>query len=70
MTPEQFKAALKELGWSQSEFGRKAGLTPTTVSRYALGENEVPLWAERYLGIACDIQRLHASYIKPIGSKK
>jgi transcriptional regulator with XRE-family HTH domain len=68
MTPEEFKKALLELKWSQSEFGRKAGLTPTTVSRWATGETEVPRWADSYLGLALEVQRLHAQYIEPKGT--
>ena len=65
MNPDEFKAALKVLGWNQSEFGRKAGLTPATVSRYATGENEIPAWVEKYLGLTAELKRLYAEYVAP-----
>ena len=65
MTIVEFKAALRALGWSQSEFARKAGLTPNTSSRYANGDAAIPRWVERYLGVMQEIARLHAQYVEP-----
>jgi transcriptional regulator with XRE-family HTH domain len=65
MNPDEFKAALKVLGWNQSEFGRKAALTPATVSRYATGENEIPAWVDKYLGLTLEVKRLYAAYVAP-----
>lgn len=34
MSPSDFRAALAELGLSQAEFGRQAGVPPNTVNRW------------------------------------
>lgn len=65
MTPEAFTAALAAVGWKQSDFCRKAGLTPQTPSRWANGLNPIPAWVPAYLGAMGEIQRLHSTYVLP-----
>lgn len=68
MTKEEFRETLLTLGWNQTEFARKAGLTPPTANRYAMGEVEIPLWVESYLGMVMEIQRLYHDYVLPHGN--
>lgn len=69
MTPEQFAAALDALGWKQSDFCRKTGVTPNTPSRWMTAKTPIPLWVPAYLGAMQDLAALHAKYIatKPGG---
>lgn len=65
MTPDDFTAALAALGWKQSDFCRKTGMTKQTPSRWANGLTPIPLWVAAYLGAMQDIKRLHLAYIDP-----
>ena len=64
MTPEDFTAALASLGWKQSDFCRKAGVTKQTPSRWANKLTPIPAWVPAYLGAMADIKRLHRVYIE------
>ena len=64
MTPDAFTAALAALGWKQSDFCRKSGVTKQTPSRWANGLTPVPAWVPAYLGAMQEIKRLHAAYIE------
>lgn len=70
MTPEQFAHALTALGWKQTDFVRRTGLTTGTVSRWATGQVPIPLWAGEYLGALQELAALHAKYIKPVKAPK
>jgi transcriptional regulator with XRE-family HTH domain len=63
LTPQQFTAALAALGWKQSDFCRKTGVSKQTPSRWALGQTPIQPWVGAYLGAMLDIKRLHAAYI-------
>ncbi|GEM_PF-2272368 len=63
LTPDEFKAALRQLGWKQADFARKAGLSHPTPSRWVAGEVPIPEWAEAFLGMAIEVQRLHVKYV-------
>jgi len=65
MTPEEFTSALAALGWKQSDFCRKSGVTKQTPSRWANGQSPIPLWVGAYLGAMQDMAALHAKYIAP-----
>ena len=65
MTPQQLAEALKELGWKQSDFWRKAGLNKDTPSRWLSGVTPIPDWVPAYLGAMVDLKRLHSKYIDP-----
>ena len=65
MTPEAFTATLAALGWKQSDFCRKSGVTKQTPSRWANGLTPVPAWVPAYLGAMQEIKRLHQTYIEP-----
>lgn len=66
MQPEQFAQALTELGWKQTDFVRRTGLTKGTVSRWATGQVPIPLWAGEYLGALQELAAVHARYVKPL----
>ncbi len=65
MNPEQFTAALAALGWKQSDFCRKSGVTKQTPSRWANSLTPIPAWVPAYLGLLLELQRLHAAYLVP-----
>ena len=65
MSPDQFTAALAALGWKQSDFCRKAGVTKQTPSRWANGLTPIPAWVPAYLGLLGELQRLHTAYLVP-----
>lgn len=65
MTNDEFKAALRALGWKQTDFARKAGLNPTTISRWVTGDVPVPEWAARYLHAMQRIADLHTEFVVP-----
>lgn len=65
MTPEEFAAALAALGWKQSDFCRKTGVTPNTPSRWMNEHTPIPQWVGAYLGAMLDLAALHAKYIAP-----
>lgn len=65
MSPDAFTAALAALGWKQSDFCRKSGVTKQTPSRWANGLTPVPAWVPAYLGAMQEIKRLHQVYIEP-----
>ena len=67
MSPEQFTAALAVLGWKQSDFCRKAGVTKQTPSRWATGHTPIPAWVPAYMGAMQDLKRLHRQYIQEPG---
>ena len=63
MTPVEFTDALSELGWKQSDFCRKTGVSKDTPSRWAAGKTPIQAWVPAYLGAMLDLKRLHAKYI-------
>lgn len=69
MTPQEFTDALAVLGWKQSDFCRKTGVSKDTPSRWASGKTPIPAWAPAYLGAMLDLAALHAKYIAPNSSR-
>ena len=65
LTPEQFTTALAGLGWKQSDFARRVGITPQSVNRWAAGTAPCPPWLAEYLGAMAAIKALHARFIDP-----
>lgn len=65
LTAEQFAQALTALGWKQTDFVRRTGLTTGTVSRWATGQVPIPLWAGEYLGVMQELAALHEKFVKP-----
>jgi transcriptional regulator with XRE-family HTH domain len=66
MTPDQFTAALDALGWKQTEFCRKTGLTKQTPSNWVRGRSPIPVWVEAYLGAMLDLSTLYRKYAAPL----
>lgn len=66
MQPVQFVQALTALGWKQTDFVRRTGLTKGTVSRWATGQSPIPLWVGEYLGALQELAAVHARYVKPL----
>lgn len=64
MTPEEYAAALKQLGWKPVDFCRLADVHRNTVSRWTNNQVPIPGWARRFLAMALEIQRL-AKLIEP-----
>ncbi|QJW84350.1 helix-turn-helix transcriptional regulator [Ramlibacter terrae] len=67
VTPEAFRAALAELGWSQTFFADAFGCAVGTVSRWANGVNVIPPWVGVFLSLPLEIQRLHFRYVQKGG---
>lgn len=65
MTPDEFTQALAVLGWKQSDFCRKTGVSKDTPSRWASGKTPIQAWAPAYLAAMQDLADLHAKYIEP-----
>ena len=68
MTPEQFIDALAKLGWKQSDFCRKTGVSKNTPSRGVNGETPIQAWVAAYLGAMQDLADLHAKYLATTGA--
>ncbi|MBN9407227.1 MAG: helix-turn-helix transcriptional regulator [Burkholderiales bacterium] len=66
LSPEQFTRALDALGWKQTDFARRTGLSLSAVNRWATGQAPAPLWAAAYLGAMLDLASLHAKYLAPL----
>lgn len=63
MQPDEFDAALAELGWKGSDFCTRAGLVSDTIWRWRKGLAPIPAWAGEYLRAMLAIQRLHAEFV-------
>lgn len=64
MTPQEFAAALKVLGWKQSDFCKMADVDKNTPSRWMNEITPIPGWAARFLAMAMEIKRI-SSLIEP-----
>jgi DNA-binding transcriptional regulator YiaG len=69
MTPNEFEAALKHLGWKPADFCRLADVHRNTVSRWVNNQVPIPGWARRFLEMAQEIKRL-SKLIEPQKQKK
>jgi len=69
MTHEQFTQALAALGWKQSDFCRKTGVSKNTPSRWVNGDTPIQSWVPAYLGAMQDLADLHAKYVTPDSPK-
>lgn len=65
MTPDEFKTALRAIGWKQSDFARRAGLNPGSVTRWVQGEVPIPEWAAHYLELLQRVDTLHREFVVP-----
>ena len=65
MTSDELRDALKTLGWNQAEFGRRTGMSPDAVSRWATGNVTPPPWCAAYLGAMLDLAMLRDKYLAP-----
>ena len=66
LSPDQFTSALAALGWKQTEFARRTGMSTTAVNRWATGKDPAPLWATAYLDAMLDLAMLHRKYLAPM----
>jgi transcriptional regulator with XRE-family HTH domain len=70
MTSDQFLQALAQLGWKQSDFCRKTGLTAQTPSRWVNGHGSIPAWVDHFLGAMLDLAALHRKYLAPLPARQ
>lgn len=62
LTPDQFRAKLQALGFTQTAFARVVDIDPRTVRRYAAGDLVVtPLVAWALKGLAAEVARQEAA---------
>lgn len=65
MQIEEFDGALDALNWKVSDFCRQAGLHRNTPSRWRNDGVPIPLWVEKFLGMALEVKRLHDKFVLP-----
>lgn len=65
MTGDELRDALKVLGWTQAEFGRRTGVSPDAVSRWATGNVAPPPWCAAFLNAMLDLAMLRDKYLAP-----
>lgn len=58
LSADDLRNLLDELSWKQSELARRTGLTHNTISRWATGQVETPLWVGEYLNAMVSLRRL------------
>ena len=58
MTPDELRAALQTLGWSQVRLAERLGVHKNTVSLWARGKAEIPGPAVAYLNLALRVAAL------------
>ncbi len=61
VTSTEFRAALKALGWKQSDLEQRIKVHPNTISAWATGRVKVPGPIVAYLDLA---QRVHAVMLR------
>lgn len=66
LSPDEFCEALAAIGWKQTEFARRTGVTQATVNAWANGRAPAPLWASAYLEAMLDLTMLHRKYLVPL----
>jgi hypothetical protein len=64
MTPEEFTAALAQLGWKQTDFARMTDTDKNTPNRWVKGHVSIPGWVPHYLEMALRIRQL-AALVEP-----
>ena len=69
LRPDQFVDALAELGWKQTDFARRTGVTFNTANAWANGRTPAPQWATAYLDAMLDIARLYRKYAAPLPAR-
>jgi transcriptional regulator with XRE-family HTH domain len=62
MTGDEFKAALRQIGWKQSDIARRMGLHRNTVNGWV--SNGAPQWAAEYLRALLAIKGLNDAFVK------
>ena len=63
MTPDELASVLAQLGWTQAELGRRLGMAPDTMSRWATGKVPMPVWLTAHVGLLLELRELHGRYI-------
>ena len=64
MTPEEMRAALADLGWSQADLARRLSeksdepVAATTIWRYVSGRSKIPAGLAAYLRLAVRARRV------------
>lgn len=51
MNPDELRAELKALGWSQAYFAKRLDVTADTVTRWVTGQRAVPGYVVEYLRV-------------------
>jgi hypothetical protein len=65
MNVAEFDQALAALSWKVSDFCRASGLHRNTPSRWRNDDVPIPLWVEKFLGMALEVKRLHDRFVLP-----
>lgn len=65
MNIAEFDEALTALSWKVSDFCRASGLHRNTPSRWRNDDVPIPLWVDKFLGMALEVKRLHDRFVLP-----
>jgi len=68
MTPDEFRLALRELGWSRSELSERAGTHLHTIDRWAKDGPPGPIVA--FLNLALEVKRRGGSLVELVEPKR
>lgn len=66
LTGTAFASALSAIGWKQTDFARRTGVTPATVNAWVNDRAPAPPWATAYLEAMLDLAALHRKYLAPL----
>lgn len=61
MTPAEFSAGLKALGWTANDFQRMADVEVATVRYWLAGREPIPGWTRKFIGMALITKGLGAA---------
>ena len=70
IAPSEISEALAILGWKQTDFARRTGITPATVNAWINGRAPAPPWAAAYLGAMLDLNALYRKYLAPLPASR
>lgn len=64
MTGDEYRAALRALGWKQSDLARRVQMSKNACSNWA--QEGPPAWVGEYLGALMAIDDIHRRFVRPL----
>ena len=65
MNGQEFKTALKAIGWKQADFARKMGVHRNSVGDWCGDTGTPPAWAVSYLALLIRLKTLNLEFVEP-----